>query len=90
MIQPDIGEYVRGLWVVAANRAETIHGSDYYRIQTETVQAHGSVFRGLLIFVKILTTSLVRDFLLRRFLKSNEEMVLKSGICREMVIDSKV
>jgi hypothetical protein len=84
------GTYVRGLWEATANRAETIHGGDYYRTQTETVQAHGSVFRGLLIFVKILTLSLVRDFVLRRFLKSNEELVLKSGICREIVIDSRV
>jgi hypothetical protein len=84
------GAYVRGLWVAAANKAETIHSSDYYRRQTETVGAHGSLFRGLLIFVKILTLSLVRDFLLRRFLKSNEELVLKSGICRDITLDSRV
>jgi hypothetical protein len=83
-------DYVRGLYFEAGNIAETSCGGAYYRTQTETVGAHGAVFRGLLLFVRLLTTSLVRDFLLRRFLKSNEEMVLKSGICREIVIDSGV
>jgi hypothetical protein len=84
------GDYVRGLYFEAGNIAETSCGGAYYRTQTETVGARGSVFRGLFIFVRLLTTSLVRDFVLRRFLKSNEELVLKSGICREIVIDSKV
>jgi hypothetical protein len=84
------GAYIRGLRFEAGSLAETVHGGAYYRTQTETVQAHGSVFRGLLIFVRLLTTSLVRDFLLRRFLKSNEELVLKSGICREITLDSAI
>jgi hypothetical protein len=84
------GAYIRGLRFEAGSLAETSHGGAYYRTQTETVQAHGAVFRGLLIFVRLLTTSLVRDFLLRRFLKSNEKLVLKSGICREITLDSTI
>jgi hypothetical protein len=76
--------------VEAASIAETSHGGEYYRFQADTVQAQGTVFRGLLIFIKLLTTSLVRDYLLRRFLKSNEELVLKSCICREIILDSKI
>ena len=82
--------YIRGLRVEAASIAETSHGGEYYRFQADTVQAQGTVFRGLLIFIKLLTTSLVRDYLLRRFLKSNEELVLKSCICREIILDSKI
>jgi hypothetical protein len=84
------GAFIRGLRFEAGSLAETSHGGAYYRAQTETVQAHGAVFRGLLIFVRLLTTSLVRDFLLRRFLKSNEELVLKSGICRGITLESAI
>jgi hypothetical protein len=84
------GAYIRGLRIEAASIAETRYGGEYYRFQADTVQAQGTVFRGLLIFVKLLTTSFARDYLLRRFLKSNEELVLKSGICREIILDSSI
>jgi hypothetical protein len=82
--------YVRGLRMEAASTAETSHGGEYYRKQTDTVQAAGIPFRSLLIFVCLVTTSLIRDFLLRRFLKSNEELVLKSPVCRELILDSNI
>jgi hypothetical protein len=82
--------YIRGLRTEAASVAETRHGGEYYRKQTETVQAAGIPFRSLLIFVRLLTTAFVRDFLLRRFLKSNEELVLKSPVCREIILDSSI
>jgi hypothetical protein len=84
------GAYIRGLLVEAASITETRHGGEYYRKQADWVQAEGTVFRGLLIFVRLLTTSLVRDFILRRFLKSNEEIVLKSYVCREITLDSSI
>jgi hypothetical protein len=82
--------YIRGLRVEAASMAETRHGGEYYRKQADTVQAAGIPFRSLLIFVRLVTTSLIRDFLLRRFLKSNEELVLKSPVCREIILDSSI
>ncbi|MDR2435185.1 MAG: hypothetical protein LBD47_11570 [Treponema sp.] len=82
--------YVRGLWTEAASMAKTRHGGEYYRKQADTVQAAGTSFRSLLIFVRLVTTSLIRDFLLRRFLKSNEELVLKSPVCRELIVDSSI
>jgi hypothetical protein len=82
--------YVRGLRTEAASMAETRHGGEYYRKQTDTVQAAGMPFRSLLIFVRLLTTAFVRDFLLRRFLKSNEELVLKSPVSRELILDSTI
>jgi hypothetical protein len=80
--------YIRGLRAEAASMAETRHGGEYYRKQADTVQAAGVPFRSLLIFVRLVTTSFVRDFLLRRFLKSNEELVLKSPVCREIILES--
>jgi hypothetical protein len=85
-----MGGVYPGLRTEAANRAETRHGGDYYRKQADTVQAAGVPFRSLLIFVRLVTTSFVRDFLLRRFLKSNEELVLKSPVCRELILDSTI
>jgi hypothetical protein len=82
--------YIRGLRVEAASMAETRHGGEYYRKQTETVQAAGIPYRSLLIFVRLVTMSFVRDFLLRRFLKSNEELLLKSPVCREIVFYSSI
>jgi hypothetical protein len=84
------GAYVRGLRMEAANRAETRHGGEYYRKQADTVQAEGIPLRSLFIFVRLLTTSFVRDFLLRRFLKSNEELVLKSPVCRGLTLESRL
>jgi hypothetical protein len=83
-------EYIRGLYAEAGNISEITRQSDYCRITSDTVQVDGSVFRGLLIFIKILTTSLVRDFLLRRFLIAREELVLKSCITRELTLDSQI
>jgi hypothetical protein len=60
------------------------------RFIADTAIVAGAVFRGLLIFVKILTTSLVRDFILRQFLVAREELFLKSCITRELTIDSKL
>jgi hypothetical protein len=82
--------YIRGLQVEAASVAETRHGGEYYRKQADTVQAAGMPFRSLLIFVRLVTTSLIRDFILRRFLKSNEELVLKSPVCRELTLESTI
>jgi hypothetical protein len=84
------GNYVRGLYDEAGSMAETTRQGEFYRNESDTVQAEGSVFRGLLFFVKILTTSLVRDFILRRFLIAREELVLKSCITRELTLESKI
>jgi hypothetical protein len=54
----------------------------------ETVQADGPVFRGLLILVRLVIVSFVRDFLLWRFLKVQEEIVLKSRVCREITLEN--
>jgi hypothetical protein len=63
---------------------------DYKRFQADTVRAAGSVFRGLLVLVKIVTKVFARDYLVGRFLKAKAELVLKSAICREITLDSKI
>jgi hypothetical protein len=57
---------------------------------SDVVHAAGTVFKGLILFVRIVTGVFIRDYLLRRFLKSKSELVLKSCVVREIVLDSKV
>jgi len=84
------GAYIRGLYDIADNLSANSRQGEFYRKENDNVQAVGSVFRGLLIFVRIFTTSFVRDFIIRRFLIAREELVLKSCITRELTIDSKI
>jgi hypothetical protein len=84
------GAYIRGLRVEAASMAETRHSGEYYRKKIETVGAEGAVLRHLGIFIRLVTVSLVRDFLIGRFLKAREEIVLKSPVTREIVLESKI
>jgi hypothetical protein len=78
------------LYEEACSNAEPTRQIEYYRIEKDTVKAEGIALKGLLIFVKILTTSLVRDFILWRFLIAREELVLKSCIAREIILESKI
>jgi hypothetical protein len=59
-------------------------------ILSDTVRSIGSVFRGLLIFVKILTSLLVRDFVIWRFLISKKEIKIKSMVTKNLTFESKI
>ena len=85
-----LGSFIRGLLVTAGSSAETTHKAEYYRFNSENVQIVGKVNRGLLLFVRIVTQVFIRDYLLRRFLKAREELVLKSAVCREITLESKI
>jgi hypothetical protein len=62
----------------------------YIRVQQDRGNVRGDVLRSVGMFIKIMTTSLIRDYLIHRFLKSKEELVLKSPVCREIEIDSRI
>jgi hypothetical protein len=62
----------------------------YIRVQRDRGDVRGDVLRSVGMFVKIVTTGLVRDYLIHRFLKSKEELVIKSPVCREIEIDSRI
>ncbi len=85
-----IREYIKVLQDVAGNIAETIRKGEYFRTERDTVQAGGSALRHLFIFLRILTVSFVRDYIIRRFLVAREELSLKSVITREIVLESKI
>jgi len=84
------GDFIRSLKINAENIAETTHKADYYRVNKDMVKASMSVFRGLLLFVRIITKIVIRDYILRRFLKAKEDFILKSPICRELKLDSRI
>jgi hypothetical protein len=86
--------HLRVLFRGLIDRAEIESGVETGRIHfirlADTVQAAGVVFRGLLIFVGIVSRVFVRDYLLWRFLKARSELVLKSVVIRELNLESKI
>ena len=82
--------FLRKIFVDAGSIADTTHKAEYYRFNSDTVQAQGIAKKGLLLFVRIVTQVFIRDYLLGRFLKSREELILKSVICREIVLESRI
>jgi hypothetical protein len=82
--------FIRSIWNTTNIKTEVIRSRIFARIISETVKTTGTVFRGLVLYVKIFTQLHVRDFVLSRFLKAREEIVLKSRICREIELDSRI
>jgi hypothetical protein len=83
-----VGNYLRGLCTEAGSMAETNHAGDYHRRVQDTAHNEGVSLRHLFMFLRLVTLSLVRDYITGRFLKSNEELVLKSAVSREIVLES--
>jgi hypothetical protein len=56
----------------------------------ETAAACCTLSRRLEVVVRIITLAAVRDFIVRRFLLASANLVIKSKITREIVIESKI
>jgi hypothetical protein len=84
------GAFIRGLYDIAQSDDELSHVGEYHRFENDTVNADGSLFRHLSVFIKILITSFVRNFVLHRFLVVREELMLKSPVTREVFFDSHI
>jgi hypothetical protein len=83
-------DYLRGLFVEAGNIADTKHSAEYHRTQQDTAHNEAVPLRHLCIFIRLLTGAYIRDYIIRRFLKSKEEVVIKSHVCREIILESRV
>jgi hypothetical protein len=83
-------DYLRGLFVEAGNIAETTHRGEYYRTQQDTAYSEVVPLRHLFIFIRLLTGAYIRDYIIGRFLKSKEEVVIKSPVCREIILESRL
>jgi len=84
------GDFIRSLKINAGNIAETEHKANYKRFTTDSVNAVGTVFRALFMYVRIISKIVLRDYILRRFLKAKEDFILKSPISRELKLDSRI
>jgi hypothetical protein len=85
-----IGNYQRGLSDTLNGTGETNNRADYLRVERDTGDVIGEVQRMVHVFIRLITGGAVRDYIIRRFLKSNEEMVVKSPVCREITIESRI
>jgi hypothetical protein len=81
-------DYLRGLFIEAGSIAETTRKGEYYRKQTDTASTEAVPMRHLFIFIRLLTGAYIRDYIIGRFLKSKEEVVIKSPVCREIALES--
>jgi hypothetical protein len=81
-------DYLRGLFMEAGSIAGTSHQGDYYRRVEDAAHSEAIPLRHLFIFLRLLTVAYIRDFIIGRFLKSKEELVVKSPVCREIILES--
>jgi hypothetical protein len=81
-------DYLRGLFIEAGSIAETTHRAEYHRKQQDTAHSEAVPLRHLFIFIRLLTGAYIRDYIIGRFLKSKEELVIKSPVCREITFES--
>jgi hypothetical protein len=85
-----LGDYIRGLYTEAGNIAEIRHEGEYHRVVQDMAGSTAVSLRHLFIFLRLTTLSLVRDYLLSRFLRSREELVIKSPVVRELILESRI
>jgi hypothetical protein len=81
-------DYLRGLFEEAGSIAGTTHRGEYYRVQQDTAYSEALPLRHLFIFLRLLTGAYIRDYIIGRFLKSKEELIIKSHVCREIILES--
>jgi len=63
---------------------------NFFRKKADLIHAQGSVFKHLIITIKILTNLFVRDYIIRRFLIAKENLILKSIITKDLILKSKI
>jgi hypothetical protein len=69
---------------------EATAGAGFNRGIGDTAGSEGVALRLLFVFLRLLTGAYIRDYIIGRFLKSKEELIIKSPVCREIVIDSRL
>jgi hypothetical protein len=74
----------------AAVNGEAVPRAQFCRKESDMVQAVGFAIRHLHIFIRILAKLFMRDYFIGRFLIAREELVLKSCVVREIVIESRI
>jgi hypothetical protein len=81
---------IRKATEAVAALGKTARSGDFCRSQQDTAGVRGAALRSLSVFIRLLTGGAIRDFIAGRFLKSKEELVVKSPVAREITLDSKL
>jgi hypothetical protein len=82
--------YLRELRETPDAAGETSRIADYIRLQQDTGNVVEDMKRMLTVFIKLFSVTSIRDYIINRFLKSREEIQIKSKVTREIIIDSKI
>jgi len=82
--------YCRGVTEEAGITGDAHRQGEYHRTMVDEAVALGEAARHLLIEVVILTGLFIRDYVLGRLIKSKEDLIVKSAMCREIEIESRL
>jgi hypothetical protein len=85
-----IADYHRNPQDGLSGTGEALRRGAYIRKQQDTAHSEAVLLRHLFMFIRLITGAYIRDFIIRRFLKSREEVIIKSPVCRELTLDSKL
>jgi hypothetical protein len=69
---------------------ETNRTTGYVRKQDDSLTVLGEAKRMLGVFIRMVSGCMIRDYITGRFLKAREEVVLKSAVCREIILNSRI
>jgi hypothetical protein len=83
-------DYIRVMDTKAHSIAETKRRGDFHRFNDDALNIPDNPIRSVGYFIKIFTTSFIRDYVLSRFLVSQDEIKLKSRITSEIILNSTI
>ena len=82
--------FFRSLHLNVQTLTETIRNAGYNRSQAEKVKPESNIIRSLFLFVRIASKISLRDFFHKMFFKTKDEIILKSQVCREIILESGI
>jgi len=82
--------YFRGLLEKVGVGSEIKQGVVFFRKLDDTARAVAVLFRNLFLVVRVITGAFIRNIVLGRFLIAKTELALKSCVCREIILDSRI
>jgi hypothetical protein len=84
------GKYQRSAKQTVRGTADANRFEGFCRRVEDTAGSGVAALRYLFVFLRLLTGAHIRDYIIGRFLKSKEEIVIKSPVAREVEIDSRI
>jgi hypothetical protein len=81
---------LRKLMDIAGSITQTARKFEFYRYQKDDVKTTEMLKRNLFIIILVKTKVFARDLIFGRFLIAKTELVIKSCVCREIVIESGI